>query len=95
MTNFLLNLLPSIAGIFLGICYIPQIVKTVKTKNVEGMSVQFWIILNIALTMLVINSLVVFKTSGVWGYAVTECFNEGLAFVMLLLVLKYRKKAAK
>jgi uncharacterized protein with PQ loop repeat len=90
MTNFLLNLLPTIAGILLGICYIPQLFKTYKTKDVRSMSTAFWIILNVALTFLAINAYVVFATSGVWGYAVTETFNEGLALVQLIMVLKYR-----
>lgn len=94
MMNFLVNLLPSIAGIILGICYIPQIKTTYLTKNVEGMSLAFWILLNVALTMLFINAIVVFINSGytVWGYMATELFNEGLAFVMLLMVIRYRKK---
>lgn len=92
MLHFLLNILPTIAGVFLGICYIPQIVKTYKSKNVENISFPFWIILNIALSFLVVNAVVVFLTSGVWGYMVTETFNEGLALVMLMLVIKYRKK---
>lgn len=92
MNDFLLNLLPTLAGVVLGACYVPQIIKTVKTKNVDGMSVQFWVLLNIALTMLLINSIVVFINFGTWGYMVTEIFNEGLALVMLILVLKYRKK---
>lgn len=91
ITHFLLNLLPTIAGVLLGICYIPQIIKTYKTKDVSSMSLSFWIILNFALSFLVVNSVVVFKTSGVWGYMVTEIFNEGLAFVMLAMVIKYRK----
>jgi uncharacterized protein with PQ loop repeat len=92
MINFLLNLLPTIAGVLLGICYIPQIRMTYRTKNVEGMSLAFWIILNFALSFLVVNAIVVFLTSGVWGYMVTELFNEGLAFVTLMMVLKYRRK---
>lgn len=92
MENFLLNLLPSIAGILLGICYLPQIRQTLKTKNVDGMNLSFWIILNLALTCLLINSIVVFVKFGAWGYMVTEIFNVGLAFVMLMLVSKYRKK---
>jgi hypothetical protein len=39
-----------------------------------------------------VNAIVVFLTSGVWGYMVTELFNEGLAFVTLMMVLKYRRK---
>lgn len=95
MTNFLLNLLPTIAGILLGICYVPQIIKTYLTKDVRSMSTAFWIILNVALTFLAINAVVVYKTSGVWGYMLTETFNEGLALVTLLMVLKYRKNDSK
>jgi uncharacterized protein with PQ loop repeat len=95
LEHFLLNLLPTIAGVLLGICYIPQIVTTVKTKNVDGISLQFWIILNFALSFLVINAYVVWKVSDAWGYLVTECFNLGLALVMLILVIKNRKTNKK
>lgn len=94
MTNFLLNILPSLAGVVLGICYIPQIVYTFKTKNVESMSLGFWSILNVAIFMLLINSIVIFIEFGTWGYMLTELFNFILAFVMLVLVLKYKKKKA-
>lgn len=90
MLNFLLNLLPNVAGILLGVCYIPQIVKTYKTKNVSSMSLSFWAILNVALTLLVANAVVVFLTKGVWGLVIMESFNELLALVMLILVTKYR-----
>lgn len=92
MLNFLLNLLPTVAGILLGICYIPQIVKTFKTKDVKSISLPFWSILNVALLLMVVNAIVVFMTSGVWGYLVVEAFNMGLSFVMLILVLRYRNK---
>jgi uncharacterized protein with PQ loop repeat len=92
MLNFLLNLLPSLAGIVLAFCYIPQIRTTRKTKDVSGIDLRFWVILDIALAMLFINSIVVFLQFGTWGYMVTEAFNLGLALVMTTLVLKYRKK---
>jgi uncharacterized protein with PQ loop repeat len=92
MIQFLLNILPTIAGILLGVTYIPQIMKTYKTKDVSSMSLSFWIILNCALLCLVVNAEVVFLTKGVWGLIATEVFNEGLALVMLIMVLKYRKK---
>lgn len=91
MLNFLLNILPSLAGIILGICYIPQIIHTIKTKNVEGISLGFWAILSVAITCLVINALVIFIQFGTWGYLLTEGMNLALALVMLTLVLKYRK----
>jgi uncharacterized protein with PQ loop repeat len=92
LTAFLLNSLATVAGIVLAFCYIPQIKKTLQTKNVEGMSLSFWIILSIALFLLTVNALTVFLLTGVWGYLVTEIFNLGLALVMLTLVVKYRKK---
>jgi uncharacterized protein with PQ loop repeat len=92
LQEFLLNHIASIAGIILGICYLPQIYITYKTKNVEGMALSFWILLNIALSCLVVNSIVVYQLTGAYGYMITEFFNEGLAFVMLMMVIKYRKK---
>ena len=92
MESVLLNLVPSIAGIVLAFCYVPQIMTTLKTKNVEGMDIRFWIILNIALLLLVINAVTIFVVHGTWGYMLTELFNLGLALVMMTLVLKYRKK---
>lgn len=91
MNDFMLNLLPSIAGILLGMCYLPQIYKTYKTKNVDGMSLAFWVLLNLALLCLVANSIKVYALTGGWGYMVTEIFNESLAFVMLVMVFKYKK----
>lgn len=93
--NFLLNILPSLAGIVLGICYLPQIIHTAKTKNVEGMSLGFWSILNVAILMLLINSIVIYQQFGTWGYMLTELFNFLLSFVMLVLVLRYKRKNRK
>jgi uncharacterized protein with PQ loop repeat len=91
MSNFLLNLLPTIATVFLTLCYLPQIFRTYKTKDVQSMSLSFWILLNLALTCLLINAIVIFIKFGTWGYALTETLNEGLAFVMLIMVIKYKK----
>lgn len=95
MENFLLNLLPSLAGVVLAFCYIPQIRTTLRTKDVTGIDLRFWVILDLALFMLFLNSIVVFVKFGTWGYMLTEAFNLGLALVMTTLVLKYRKKDAK
>lgn len=92
ITGFILNILPTIAGILLGICYIPQIRQTLKTKNVEGMNMKFWTLLNIAIIFLFINSVSIFIVFGTWGYMLTELFNLVLAFIMLVLVKKYKKK---
>lgn len=95
MSEFLLNILPSIATVFLVAAYIPQVVKTYRTKDVSGVSLPFWVFINIALSAMLINAITIFIKFGTWGYMVTEIFNEGLAFVMLVMMLKYRTKKAK
>lgn len=91
MDNLLLDYLPILATVLLTFCYVPQIVRTFQTKDVSGMSLAFWIMLNLSLACLLINATVIFIKFGTWGYMVTEILNLGLAFVMLTLVLKYRK----
>jgi uncharacterized protein with PQ loop repeat len=86
-----LNWLPIVATVFMTICYAPQIKKTITTKDVRGQSVMFWTMLNIALTLLLLNSILLFTQNGNWGYMVSYILNESLALTMLLLVLKYRK----
>lgn len=92
MLKFLLDYLPLLATTFLTICYLPQIIHLHITKNAESMSMSFWILLNLALVCLWINALVIYLQFGTYGYLVTETLNEGLAFVVLLQVLKYKKK---
>lgn len=92
MIEILLNIIPVIATVFLVICYIPQVVHTFKTKEVEDISLSFFVMLNIALTLLLINSILLYTQNGNFGYVITYVFNEGLAFVMLVMILKYRKK---
>jgi len=95
MTQFLLNWLPLLGTIFLTICYLPQIRKTWKTKDVSSMSLLFWISLNIALILLLGNYVVIFIETGAWGGMVTEALNVAFALVMMGLVIKYRKKKEK
>lgn len=92
MIETLLNIIPIVATAFLVICYIPQVVHTFKTKEVEDISLLFFVMLNIALTLLLINSILLYTQNGNFGYVVTYIFNEGLAFTMLVMILKYRKK---
>lgn len=95
MNAILLDYLPILSTIFLTACYLPQLIKTYRTKDVSSISVSFWILLNLALTCLLINAAVIFVKYGTYGYLVAEIINEGFALTMLILVLKYRKKGVK
>jgi uncharacterized protein with PQ loop repeat len=94
-SKVLLDILPMGATFFLTACYLPQIVKTYKIKNVDSMAVSFWVMLNIALTLLLTNAFAIWDLFGTWGYLVTETLNEGLALVTLGQVLYYNMKNKK
>lgn len=89
----LLNILPQIGTFLIGAMYIPQIMKTNKTKDVSGMSVWFWLTLVMALSVMTANALVVFLVYGTYGLLVTESVNLILAVVVLWQVLKYKGNA--
>lgn len=92
MEFFLLNVLPQIGTFLIGAMYIPQIVKTYKTKDVSGMAVSFWIMLVLALSVLTINATVVFITFGTFGFLITEIINLSLAVVVLIQIMMYKKR---
>jgi uncharacterized protein with PQ loop repeat len=92
MEHFLLNILPFLSGVLLAYSYIPQIIETVKTKNVEGINKQFWITISLALLGLTISTGAVWYYKGTYGNFIVELFNVSLAVTMLCLVIKYRKK---
>ena len=92
MNEILANALPSVAGVILVIAYLPQLVQTIRTKDVSALNLNFWIMLSIAVGFLFVNSIYVFVNYGDWGYMLTEAANFGLSISMLFLVLKYRKK---
>jgi uncharacterized protein with PQ loop repeat len=81
-----------LSGIVLAYSYIPQIKETRATKNVDGINKSFWILISTALLGLTVSTGAVFYYFGTWGNFVLEIFNFGLAFYMLTLVQKYKKK---
>lgn len=91
MNGILANIIPSVAGIVLVIAYLPQLVQTLKTKDVSALNTKFCILLSIAVGLLFVNSIYVFVNYGDWGYMLTEAANFGLAVTMLILVLKFRR----
>ena len=91
MTDFLLNNISIVIGILLAITYIPQIAKRHRTRSIEGVSLLFWIVLSFTLSLALINSLVVFTSTGVWGYMFIEIINVSLALVVLCQVIAIKK----
>lgn len=92
MIDTLMNILPIISTFFMVACYVPQVVHTYRTKDVSSISLTFFSLLNIALTLLLVNSILLFTRNGNFGYVCSYICNEGLALTMLIMILKYRKK---
>ena len=90
--DFLLNNVSILIGVLLGITYLPQILQLHKTQSIDGISIDFWIILNVALTLSLINSVAVLVQTGVWGYLFIEVINEGLALYVLIQVLRISRR---
>lgn len=82
------NLINTLGAFFLVASYLPQITMLLKTKNSNGMSVSFWIILIIGMTGLLINMIISGASLMVW---LTQAINILLAAIVLVLVLRYRK----
>lgn len=92
MHSFLMEFLPILATVFLTICYVPQIAKIHKTKDVTSQSLWFWILLCVALGLMFTNAFMIFNAFGTYGYLITETINLGLALTVLGQVVHYRKK---
>jgi uncharacterized protein with PQ loop repeat len=92
MIHHLLNIIPIVATYFLIACYFPQLKRTWQTKKVDDISLAFFAQLNIALFLLLVNSILLWTQNGNFGYVVAYVFNFGFAFIMLVLILKYRNK---
>lgn len=91
---FALKVAPIMASYVITLTYLPQIWKTTKTKNVDGISFQFWVLLNVFLLCMFSNSLGLLITTGAsaLGYFVTEAINWGFAIWQLILLVIYGKE---
>lgn len=81
-----------ISSVWITLCYIPQVVELLRTKNADGISVDFWLNLNVALLALTISTLSVGVIHGSWGAFITEVLNLLFALTVLYLVVSYRKQ---
>lgn len=86
--EFLANSLIYIAGFLWGIECLPQIIKTNKSKNVDGVSLGFFAIGAIAYTLYMIAQVML----GNWTIYLAHIPSTVFFFYMLYLILKYRRK---
>lgn len=94
---FATKIAPFLASCLITITYLPQIWRSHKTKNVDGISLWFWILLNLFLVCMVSNALGLFFLNGMsaLGYLITELINFGFGFWQLILVIIFGKENRK
>lgn len=82
----LANILIYIAGILWTIETIPQIIKIIKTKKVEGISLCFFVMCICAYILFIIGNLILHH----WSVVLAHLFPFINLSIILFLVLKYR-----
>jgi uncharacterized protein with PQ loop repeat len=92
---FAYKIAPTAATFLISIAYLPQIIKTFKTKSVGDLSLGFWLLINAFLFCMWSNSLAVLIETGRLGYFITETINWALAAIVLGQILYYRRKDVK
>ena len=94
LENIILNYLPIVATALIVLSYVGQLKTTYGTKNVEGQSLFFWIVLDSALVINVIREAYLFIQQGTYGGLLTQGFNLVLGSAILVGILLYRNKNA-
>lgn len=84
---------PVLATVLISLTYLPQIIKTYRTKSVKDMSVAFWVLLIGFLICMMSNAtyLLITTPNGL-GYFLTELANFVLAVVVFGQIIYYTKK---
>lgn len=76
-----------IAGFIWGVELIPQLIKTYKTKNVESISLIFFIFSLLAYTIYLIGNTILQN----WNIIIAHIPSLILTFWMVILIIKYRR----
>lgn len=83
------NLLATIGGFLMIVSYLPQIKTLHKTKNAKSQSISFWIVLIAGLLCVTTNMTIQGNPLSVLA---PQLLNIGLALVVLIQVLIYKKR---
>lgn len=89
MKNKIMNTISALATGLMAYSYVPQLWLTYSTKNVEGQSTQFWVLLTLSLLLINIIQIDLLKGSEEkkYGALVFQALNLILAVAMLVGVI--------
>lgn len=86
---------PFVASCVIVPAYLPQAIKTQRLKDVSGISIWFWILINVFLFCMWTNSLASWIYDGRLGYFITETLNWAFAIWVLGQCIVFGKKDRK
>lgn len=75
-----------ISSVWITACYVPQLIKLVRTRSADGISLDFWLNLDIALLALTISTGTIYHLYGTMGAFITEIANLVFALAVTTLV---------
>lgn len=90
--GILFNTLQLIGGIILSIGYIPQIIKTVKTKSAEDFSALYFSSLVLGIFLMELYAIYNAIHGVAYMFLVTNSISLLLTGIMLVLTICYKKK---
>lgn len=82
----------SLSSMAIVVSYIPQLIKTFKSRSSKGQSLMFWVLLCISVFGFVNNGVVVYLNGGGLGTLIPQLFNFVFAFAMLVMVIVFPDK---
>lgn len=84
-----------VSSVWITACYVPQLIKLVRTRNADGISLDFWLNLDIALLALTISTGTIYVLYGTIGAFITEIANLVFALAVTVLVFVIQLKDSK
>lgn len=90
MNSFVAEAIGYIGGVCTAFCFMPQTLKTIKTKDVQSLSLISYILYCIGILSWVLYGIYVHSVQMVVFNAISLFF----AGYILIMILKYKKKAA-
>lgn len=90
--GILFNTLQLIGGIILSIGYIPQIIKTIKTKSAEDFSALYFSSLVLGIFLMELYAIYNAIHGVAYMFLVTNSISLLLTDIMLVLTICYKKK---
>lgn len=87
--NILGEILGYVAGICTAIVFLPQSIQTVKTKNVDGLSVQTYIIYAIGMLSWILYGIYLHSVQMMIFNSISLVF----ALIILYIILKQKRKS--